>query len=65
MKKVLIFDDFYTDSYDLDKNVNEWIETNKPEIVSITVQPLKIGYETTVNGVEYGYIWTASIVYEE
>ena len=38
MKKVIIFDDFYTKSEDLEKEVNAWIELNEYNVINVDVK---------------------------
>lgn len=66
MKQIIIFDDCYTCSEDLQKNVNGWIKEEKPvRIYDIIVNPLKVGYSKIGEEVETTYLWTATVIYEE
>ena len=44
MKKVLIFDECYTESLDLEKAINEYIDKYKINVVDIKINPVTEGY---------------------
>lgn len=55
MKQVAIFDDFYTDSQDLEQAVNEWVKEYKVNVLNIDVKT----YISTFN------VWYAVVTYED
>ena len=70
MKKVAIFDDFYTDSQRLEKDINKWIEQYKIDSADINIKTYISafndeicgdGTEQTVNCV----VFYAVVTYEE
>lgn len=70
MKNVAIFDDFYTDSQELENKVNEYIKINKLDVLNIDVKTYISafndeicgdGTEQTVNCV----VFYAIVTYEE
>lgn len=75
MKKVLIFDDFYTESLDLEKAINEYIDEYKINVVDIKINPVTEGYtvrdsydsktDEDIKNIESCVFWTATVIYEE
>lgn len=75
MKKVVIFDNYYDESDELEKDVNEWIEENNVNIIDIEVITENMGqieYEgfnafknRDEKHIENNIIWYAVITYEE
>lgn len=69
MKKIAIFDDFYTDSQDLEKEINEWIEKDCVNVINIDIKTYisafndencSDGTEQTVNCI----VFYAVVIYE-
>ena len=75
MKKVLIFDDCYTESLDLEKAINDYIDKYKINVVDIKINPVTEGYivrdsydsknDEDIKNIESCLFWTATVIYEE
>lgn len=75
MKKVLIFDDCYTEGLDLEKAINEYIDEYKINVVDIKINPVTEGYivrdsydsknREDIKNIESCVFWTATVIYEE
>lgn len=75
MRKVLIFDECYTESLDLEKAINDYIDEYKINIIDIKVNPVTEGYtirdsydvknREDIKNIESCVLWVATVIYEE
>lgn len=70
MKQVAIFDDFYTDSQDLEHAVNEWIREENVNVLNIDVKTYISAFndEVCADGQEQTsncIVWYAIVTYTE
>ena len=75
MKKLAIFDNCYENCYDLEKDVNNWIEENNIDVIDIKLQTLneeeyiKDDFDhrsgEPIKVIEKAIFWVATVIYEE